>query len=307
MQLRLADSENGALWPPADEGANSYVITGNPILTRNLDQEILQPVLDNIRARLARATYTPCKVSVPASMNIHAGNSVQITDKNGVTLTAYVMTKTQAGQKDILESTGSARRDSSSAVNNKTQAEKDAAMEDYADSAADKAVKAQTADEVLRRLTNDYQIQGLWQQDGEWYFNAQAVHVLNLVANLITAGKLQSVDKKIYFDLDSGEIVAIGDSGGVSIKDGQFVYEAPGAKGKISFGAFGGDMGGPAIMVKDSVGTNKVGIVSFNGESYFLCKNVDTFAFSIGSIGRKTISYLDANGNVQTEDFYVSY
>lgn len=205
VQLRLADSENGALWPPADEGANSYVITGNPILTRSLDQEILQSVLDNILARLAEATYTPCKVSIPATMNIHAGNTVQITDKNGVTFTAYVMTKTQAGQKDTLESTGSARRDSSSAVNNKTQAEKDAAMEDYADSAAQNAVKAQTADEVLRRLTNDYQIQGLWQENGEWYFNAQAVHVLNLVAGLIKAGKLQGTTGNAYFDLDSGQ------------------------------------------------------------------------------------------------------
>lgn len=78
-------------------------------------------------------------------------------------------------------------------------------MEDYADSAAGKAVKAQTADEVLRRLTNDYQIQGLWQENGEWYFNAQAVHVLNLVAGLIKAGKLQGTTGNAYFDLDSGQ------------------------------------------------------------------------------------------------------
>lgn len=223
VQVRLADSENGALWPPADEGANSYVITGNPILTRNLDQEILRPVFDNILSRLSEDTYTPCKVSIPATMNIHAGETVQITDKNGVTFTAYVMTKTQAGQKDILESTGSARRDSSSAVNNKTQAEKDAAMEDYADSAADKAVKAQTADEVLRRLTNDYQIQGLWQENGEWYFNAQAVHVLNLVAGLIKAGKLQGTTGNAYFDLDSGQFSVYDENKEMNMSGGYLV------------------------------------------------------------------------------------
>lgn len=223
VQVRLADSENGALWPPADEGANSYVITGNPILTRNLDQEILRPVLDNILARLSEDTYTPCKVSIPASMNIHAGNTVQITDKNGVTFIAYVMTKTQTGQKDTLESTGSVRRDSSSAVNNKTQAEKDAAMEDYADSAANKAVKAQTADEVLRRLTNDYQIQGLWQENGEWYFNAQAVHVLDLVAGLIKAGKLQGTTGNAYFDLDSGQFSVYDENKEMNMSGGYLV------------------------------------------------------------------------------------
>ena len=306
VQIRLADSENGALWPMLGDGINSYIITGNPILTRNLDQEILQPVLGNILARLTEATYTPCKVSVPVSMNIHAGNTVRITDKNGVTFTAYVMTKTQSGQKDVLESTGSARRDSSSAVNNKTQAEKDATMENYANSAANKAVEAQTAEEVLRRLTNDYQIQGLWQQDGQWYFNAQAVHVLNLVAELITAGKLTSKDGSVYFDLDEGEIVATGNNGGVSLKDGQFVYTAPGNSGKVNFGAMGGNSG-PALMISDTNGTVKLGLFLLMDEPRMICKNVESGSFSGGTIGRKTISFLDANGKVQTEDIYVSY
>ena len=307
VQIRLADSENGALWPMLGDGINSYIITGNPFLTRNLDQTFLQPILNNILDRLASVSYRPCKVDLPASMNIRAGNTVQVTDKNGVTFTAYVMTKTQAGQKDILESTGSARRDSSSAVNNKTQAEKDASMEGYANATAQNAVKAQTAEDILRQLTDNYTIQGIGQENGKWYINAQAVHVLGLVAELITAGKLQSKDKSVYFDLDRGEIVAIGNQGGVTIKDGQFVYETPGSKGKISFGALAGDMNGPLIMVADSTGTHRVGMFSYNGESYFQCKDVDTLIFSGRTIGRKTISFMNANGEIQTEDFYVSY
>jgi hypothetical protein len=51
-------------------------------------------------------------------MDIRAGDAVTITDRSGKQITTYVMTKTQAGQLDTLESTGSHRRDSSTAVNN---------------------------------------------------------------------------------------------------------------------------------------------------------------------------------------------
>lgn len=292
VQIRLADSENGALWPMLSDGINSYIITGNPFLTRNLDQTILQPILNNILARLASVSYRPCKVDLPASMNIHAGNTVQITDKNGITFTGYVMTKTQSGQKDTLECTGSARRDSSSAVNNKTQAEKDAAMENYASSVASKAVKAQTADEILRRLTNDYQIQGIWQENGQWYFNAQAVHVLNLVAELITAGRLQSVNKKTVFDLDNGIIYATdGEHNEIEITAGHIfgyydksqsisIYPTAKGAGRVSLG--GCFVGGDSTRL--SVCT----------------RHVQTQALTPLYAEWRPITYTDANGNTQT-------
>jgi len=204
IQIRLADSDEGALWPIVAENLNSYIITGNPILTQTLDDAILQPVLDNILSRLAEATYTPCKVSVPASMNIRAGNIVRITDKNGNAVTAYVMTKTQSGQKDTLSSTGSVRRDSSSAINNKNQVERDAEMARRASAAGKKIIAEQTAEDVLRKLTNDGEIEGIWQEDRRWYINAQAVRILNLIADYITAGILRSKDGGIYIDLDKG-------------------------------------------------------------------------------------------------------
>lgn len=205
VQIRLADSENGVPWPVADEGTNSYIITGNPMMPSSITDTILEEVLLEIKQRLEEVSYTPCKVSLPARTDIHAGDIVHITDKNGKRITCYVMTKTQDGLKDTLECVGSKRRDSTHAMNNKTQAEKDAAMEDYADSAAQKAVSAQTADEVLRRLTNDYQIQGIWQYEGKWYLNMAAINVLNLIADIITAGKLQGATGNAYFDLDSGQ------------------------------------------------------------------------------------------------------
>lgn len=296
VQIRLADSENGALWPKAAEGANSYVITGNPILSRSLDQTVLQPVLGNIRARLAEVTYTPCKVDLPATVNIHAGNTVQITDKNGVTFTAYVMTKTQTGQKDRLESTGSPRRDSSSAMNNKTQTE-----------IAEEVVRSQTGDDIFNKLTKNGTVQGIYQQDGKWYINAELVQVFNLVANSIISGQLKSKDGKIYFDLDLAELVCTGDDGGVSVKNGQFTYSAPEGKGSISFGALVGDKGGPCMFFKDSAGNDIFSIIVFNNEARITSKHINSGEKTNQKIGLKTISFLNASGNAQTEDFYVSY
>ena len=233
VQLRLANAENGALWPTEGvDVTNSYIITGNPILTSKIDQKTLLPILDNILPRLAETTYTPCTVSLPASMNIRAGNTVQITDKNNKTITAYIMTKTQTGQKDTLECTGSARRDSSSAVNNKTQQEKTVEMEnyvdtattavsnqagsvlaeakDYANAAAQNAVNAQTAQEILDKLTDNGNIQGIYQQDGKWYINAEVVQIVNLVADIITAGVLRSEDGSVQVDLNNNRVTIDG-------------------------------------------------------------------------------------------------
>lgn len=123
VQLRLGDSEDGALWPGGEENENSYVITGNPLLCLHISNELL-PVLQTIQGELPTERYTPCKVCMPVCPGVEAGNTVQITDSNGVNFTAYVMTKTSNGQKDTLECTGSARRDSTTALNNKTPAEK---------------------------------------------------------------------------------------------------------------------------------------------------------------------------------------
>lgn len=184
VQIRLADSENGALWPAAADGTNSYIITGNPILNSRVTEE-LEPVLANIKAALAGVSYTPCKVSTPAVMDIHAGNTVQITDKNGKTITAYVMTKTQTGQKETLECTGSRRRDSSSAVNNQSPS-----------GAAAKALDNMTQEQIFLKLTNNGKLQGLFMKDGELYVNA----------SFLAAGLISSADGKIVIDLENSGI-----------------------------------------------------------------------------------------------------
>lgn len=121
VQLRLTNSTDGVLWPVAVDGVNSYIIIDNAILNVRLTEDAL-PYLQVIQEELATVQYTPCKVSLPACLDIHAGHAVDIVDKNGVQITAYVMTKTQSGQKDTLECTGNQHRDSTSTINNQAMA-----------------------------------------------------------------------------------------------------------------------------------------------------------------------------------------
>lgn len=120
VQIKGSNDDVGTVYP-SDllEEVNTYAVSGNYLLSAEQAGD-LKAIAQSLYNHLQGVTYTPCKVSVPASWKIHAGDIVKITDKNGVTISAYVMTKKQAGQRDTLECTGSARRDSSAAVNEKS-------------------------------------------------------------------------------------------------------------------------------------------------------------------------------------------
>ena len=65
---------------------------------------------------VAVGAYRPCKVSIPACLDIHAGDVVSIVTPSNENLRMLVMTKVTSGQRDTLECTGSISRGSSSAV-----------------------------------------------------------------------------------------------------------------------------------------------------------------------------------------------
>ena len=182
-QLQLSHGEQGYRWPQVAEGANVYVISGNPLLSSISDST--RKALDNILDRLAQVSYTPCRVSVPATLEIRAGDILSVTDKNGKVLTVYAMTATTAGQKLTLTCTGSHRRDSAEAVNDPSQ-------QQMAWSMAQKAVEGQTQQDIFNKLTQNGKLQGLYMEDGQLYVNASylmsgiidaaVVQVVNLVA-----------------------------------------------------------------------------------------------------------------------------
>ena len=116
VQIRANEEDVGTIWPNDTEAVNTYQITGNMLLTAT-DAKVLQPVAQVLYEQLQSVSYTPCNVTILANTDIRAGHIVPITDRNGHTLTAYIMTRKQSGQKDTLECTGSHRRDSVTAVN----------------------------------------------------------------------------------------------------------------------------------------------------------------------------------------------
>ena len=179
VRIRLANSSDGALWPDSYETNNCYAITGNAILNAQITEELI-PVLENIHNAVSDVSYTPVTISVLANMDINAGNTVCISDKNGKNIVAYVMTKTQSGQKDTLECTGNRTRNTTVAVNNKTVAE-----------AAKTAVDNQTQSEVFNKLTNNGQAEGIFMKDGQIYINA----------SYLATGIITSADGTIKIDL----------------------------------------------------------------------------------------------------------
>lgn len=118
VQIRQNEEDVGTVYPDEPGEKNTYIITGNLLVTASFGEELV-PVAQTLYEILQGVTYTPCKVSVPANFHIRAGHVVKITDRNGKEITAYVMSKTQAGQKDTLECTGSHTRESSTAVNDR--------------------------------------------------------------------------------------------------------------------------------------------------------------------------------------------
>ncbi len=108
VQIRQTQSDIGV---SAGEGSNTYVITGNRLLSGGVP-EMLQMVAENIFSPLMSLSYTPCTVTVPASLHIEAGDEITLTDGNGKTFPVLVMTKVQCDSRDTLRCVGSARRDS---------------------------------------------------------------------------------------------------------------------------------------------------------------------------------------------------
>lgn len=117
VQLQLTDEDVGAVWPDGEEEKNTYIITGNYLLTADAT-DALVPVAQTLYEQLKNVTYTPCTVIIPECLQVEAGHTVDITDRNGRTITTYVMSKQHKDFRDTLQCTGSYRRDACGVFNN---------------------------------------------------------------------------------------------------------------------------------------------------------------------------------------------
>lgn len=116
VQLGLTQDAVGAVWPDTAEELNTCRITGNYLLS-GLEFSALQSAAQAVYGELSGISYTPCSFTVSAEAALAAGQTVTVTDANGVSFTTLIMKSVRKGQSCALESTGSASRDASSAVN----------------------------------------------------------------------------------------------------------------------------------------------------------------------------------------------
>lgn len=116
VQLRQSPEDVGTVYPHDAGAVNTYIITGNPLMTANSADSLIG-IAQTLYEQLHEVCYRPCKISMPAGFWVDAGDIVSVKDRNGAAVTMYVMTRKQSGNTDTLECTGSARRSSSSAVN----------------------------------------------------------------------------------------------------------------------------------------------------------------------------------------------
>lgn len=117
IHIQLSGDDVGVVYPDETGEKNTYVINDNYLLAGGTPAQQLS-VAQTLYDILSQNTYTPCKVSIPANLDVAPGDIVTVEDRNGKQISVYVMTKTQKGQRDTIECTGSARRNSSTAVNN---------------------------------------------------------------------------------------------------------------------------------------------------------------------------------------------
>jgi len=115
VQIRATRNDIGTIYP--QDGENTYVIEGNPLLVAESADD-LQGVVETIYSELSTVAYTPCKCSLFYPSGVDAGDIVTITDRNGVTITSYVMSSTVKGMKQTIQCVGSYSRESVTFVNN---------------------------------------------------------------------------------------------------------------------------------------------------------------------------------------------
>lgn len=116
--LRRSQEDVGVGYPADTGEENPYVITANPMLSA--DKAALQQVAQTLFSLLQGVTYTPCRVTVAATNQLVPGQILQLQDRNGRFLTAYIMQKRRSGGQDVLECTGSYRRSSATELHSQS-------------------------------------------------------------------------------------------------------------------------------------------------------------------------------------------
>lgn len=189
VQIRSNADDVGTIYPDTAEDVNTYIIEANPLLIAT-NAETLLPIAQTLYERLQGITYTPCNISIPATLDIRAGDIIGITDRNGRSITAYIMTWTMSGQKVALESTGDYILASTGAVNKQEfkalagkvlnlRTDVDGIFAENRDAAGRVSLLQQTVDGITSRVADQQGQLSQIQQNA----NSVSIQVKNILEN----------------------------------------------------------------------------------------------------------------------------
>ncbi len=116
VQIQSQEEDVGVLYPPDISDGNTYTITGNMLLSAETP-ETLAVIAQSIYEEMKEVSYTPGKVRIAGECDIRPGEIITVTDRNGKTITFYVMSRKQTGQSAVLECTGNRLRGQRDATN----------------------------------------------------------------------------------------------------------------------------------------------------------------------------------------------
>lgn len=119
VQLKATSKDVGTVYPADGAEGNAYVIESNPLLQAHNAQSLIG-LAQTLYEQMKTVTYTPGRLQLPGDCTIQVGDILTVTDGKGQHHTFYVMKRTQSARGDILECTGSRRRDSITAVNHQS-------------------------------------------------------------------------------------------------------------------------------------------------------------------------------------------
>ncbi len=116
VQFRQSSDDVGIAYPEAVSSANTYVISGNPLVAEDSADNLVK-IAQTLYDRLSAVSYTPCKVSIPVEFALSVGEIISVITPEGDPLTVYIMNRTQSGNKEVMEATGSVTRNNNSIAN----------------------------------------------------------------------------------------------------------------------------------------------------------------------------------------------
>jgi hypothetical protein len=104
VQIKHSEDDVGVIYPAEADG-NCFTISGNMILGV-ADTDTVSMIASDLYTMLAAVSYTPCSITIPKTVQIRAGDIINVTDSNGNTFFTYVMKVEVTPSGTKLTSTG---------------------------------------------------------------------------------------------------------------------------------------------------------------------------------------------------------